>query len=129
MKRCMPWLPARNGRKPSSQHGRSMRCKSRQPALDDRSPFTLPCWRLKHKGNAMLSDAMANKGTATMSSGAKGNLSIAALSTGTAHTGTTELFKGTGQIQTLMCCTKINSKRPFERVWFFVFAVWTSIVF
>ena len=46
LKCCMPGLPARNGRKPSSQHGRSMRCKSRQPALDDRGPFTLSATRI-----------------------------------------------------------------------------------
>ena len=43
---CMPGLPAHNGRRPASQHGRSMRCNPGQPALDVRRPSTLPCWQL-----------------------------------------------------------------------------------
>ena len=42
LKCCMPGLPARNGRKPSSQPGRSVRCKPKPPAHDDRRPSMLP---------------------------------------------------------------------------------------
>ena len=38
-------LAPRRGR-PASPHGRSMRCKPGQPALDVRRPSTLPCWQL-----------------------------------------------------------------------------------